>query len=129
MLEHPAHTRAWRRFGLPMPVAEDGWTRSLFDDCWTCEVDQRWYGHEANKPTWLYYVGAEPPPLRGWRAPKGSRTVGRSWGQHRDGKRSATPPAFRDLLLGMARTTKRPAVSGASERERLSVRCEGPKPL
>jgi hypothetical protein len=104
VLEHPAHTRAWKRFGLPRPIAEGGWTRSLLDDGWTCEVDQRWYGHEANKPTWLYYVGAvPPPPLAGWRAPAGSKTVGRSWGQHRDGKRSATPPAFRDLLLGMAR--------------------------
>jgi hypothetical protein len=109
VLEHPAHTRAWKRFGLPCPIAEGGWTRSLLDDGWTCEVDQRWYGHEANKPTWLYYVGATPPsPLIGWRAPASSKTVGRSWGHNGgDSKRSATPTAFRDLLIGMAQLANR----------------------
>jgi hypothetical protein len=68
------------------------------------EVDQRWYGHEANKPTWLYYYGDfAPDPLRPGRAPAGEKTVGRSWGQGRDKKRSATPPAFRDVLLRLAR--------------------------
>ena len=105
VLEHPAHTLAWKHFGLPKPAGA-GWTRALFGDtAWTCEVDQRWYGHEANKPTWLYYVGDfAPDPLRGWgRAPRGEKTVGRSWGQGRDRKRSGTPPGFRDVLLDLAR--------------------------
>lgn len=104
VLEHPARTRAWKRYGLPKP-AKSGWTQSLDDGGWTCEVDQRWYGHEANKPTWLYYFGEEPPPELHWgRAPKGEKTVGRSWGQGRDRKRSGTPAAFRDLLLELARS-------------------------
>ena len=104
VLEHPAHSSAWKRFGLPIPAC-DGWTRSLLDPYgWTCEVDQRWYGHEANKPTWLYFVGGSPPGLIWGRAPRGEKTVGRSWGQGRDRQRSGTPPAFRDQLLAMART-------------------------
>src|SRR5215831_8232867 len=103
VLEHPAHTRAWKKFGLPQPMIAGCWTRSFLHDAWITEVDQRWYGHEANKPTWLYYVGAEPPAVMSGRGPKGDKTVGRSWGQGRDRQRSGTPPAFRDLLLSMAR--------------------------
>lgn len=105
VLEHPAHTKAWKAFDLPRPAGA-GWTRALFgDNAWVCEVDQRWYGHLANKPTWLYYAGdLAPEPLRGWgRAPRGEKTVGRSWGQGRDKQRSGTPPAFRDVLLSLAR--------------------------
>lgn len=104
VLEHPAHSLAWKRFGLPKPAGA-GWTRALFGDTgWSCEVDQRWYGHEANKPTWLYYHGDfAPDALKAGRAPAGDKTVGRSWGQGRDKGRSGTPPAFRDVLLGLAR--------------------------
>lgn len=102
VLEHPAHTLAWKRFGLPLPAGA-GWTRSLLEDGWACEVDQRWYGHEANKPTWLYFVGGEPPSLQWGRAPKGTRTVGRGWGGGREHLRSRTPLDFRDVLLDMAR--------------------------
>lgn len=106
VLEHPAHSLAWEWFSLPKPTAQ-GWTSALDDPGWTCEVDQRHYGHEANKPTWLYYVGPEPPALIWGRAPRGEKTVGRSWGQGRDRGRSGTPPAFRDLLLELARSTYR----------------------
>lgn len=118
VLEHPAHTLAWRTFGLAKPLA-DGWTCSLFDDGWTCAVDQRWYGHQANKPTWLYYVGPEPPELIWGRAPAGERTVGRSWGGGREAQRAATPPAFRDVLLAMARASSR-SVAGAQSKPEAS---------
>lgn len=106
VLEQPAHSLAWEWFDLPKPQPE-GWTQALSDGGWVCEVDQRWYGHEANKPTWLYYVGGpEPFDLKWGRAPKGAKTVGRSWGQGRDHQRSATPPAFRDVLLALARRSR-----------------------
>lgn len=106
VLEHPAHSLAWKRFGLPKPAGA-GWTRALFGDTgWSCEVDQRWYGHEANKPTWIYYHGDfAPDVLRPGRAPAGDKTVGRSWGGGRDHQRSGTPPAFRDVILSLARLT------------------------
>jgi hypothetical protein len=104
VLEHPAHTLAWKAFQLPRPAAA-GWAGSLFDDGCACEVDQRHYGHEARKPTWLYCYGTATPALRWGRAAPGAKTVGRSWGQHRsDRGRSRTPPPFRDVLLGMARS-------------------------
>lgn len=107
VLEHPAHTLAWKTFALPKP-GEYGWTRSLLDPGWTCEVDQRMYGHEARKPTWLYYVGvALPPDLRWGQGEKGERTVGRGWGGGREHLPARTPPVFRDVLLAIARSASR----------------------
>ncbi len=111
VLEHPAHSLAWEWFDLPKP-AKEGWVRCLTDEGWVCEVDQRWYGHEANKPTWLYCVSAEEPGELIWgRAPRGEKTVGRSWGQGRDHGRSGTPPIFRDVLLKLARNSRTASVA------------------
>ena len=101
VLEHPAHSLAWQRFGLPRPPSH-GWTRHLLDDGWSCEVDQRQYGHPSRKPTWLYYVGPPPPAMRWGRGPRGASTVGRGYGGGREHLRSRTPPAFRDALLALA---------------------------
>ncbi len=107
VLEHPAHSLAWERFELPRPAAF-GWTRSLTDDGWSCYVDQRLYGHDARKPTWLYYIGERVPPLlQEGVGPRGSRTVARGWGGGREHLRAATPVAFRDVLLDMARSAVR----------------------
>ena len=106
VLEHPRHSLAWRQFELPRPAAY-GWTRSLTDNGWTCEIDQAWYGHRANKLTWLYYVGPTPPPLAWGHAPTTGITVRNDGGGHTQQRgsrpqRSHTPPEFRDLLLAMA---------------------------
>lgn len=108
VLEHPANTLAWKAFGLPKPAAR-GWVGSLTDRGWTCEIDQAQYGHRANKRTWLYYVGSEPPELRWGRAPFTGVTVrndggGGSGGSR--GQRSRTPETFRDVLLAMARSSR-----------------------
>ena len=56
VLEHPAHSYAWRAFGLPRPK-RGLW---VFDGRgFTTEVAQSAYGHRARKATWLYYVGTE----------------------------------------------------------------------
>lgn len=108
VLEHPAWSLAWQRFGLPEPT-RGRWTRHLFDSGWTTEVSQRAYGHRARKATWLYYVGDTPPALD-WSNPEPVATV--SYLTNHGGgnlprlsKREAksTPPAFRDLLLALAR--------------------------
>ena len=106
VIEHPAHSLAWRTFGLPEPL-ERGWTQSLTDEGWSCEVDQRRYGHEARKPTWLYYVGPPPPAMLWGKGAPGERTVGRGWGGGREHLRARTPLAFRDALLAMARSCER----------------------
>jgi hypothetical protein len=106
VLEHPAYSWAWRRYGLLPPTLNYGWNKSLFDEGFTCEVDQAWYGHPANKRTWLYYVGPEPPDLRWGLAPFTGRTVRNDGGGGRD-QRSKTPPEFRDALLSMAHSARR----------------------
>lgn len=112
VLEHPAYTLAWRTFGLPRP-RPGSWQRSFFDDGYVTEVSQVAYGHPARKRTWLYLVG-DPVDLD-WREPPHSHVVGAgvhtgesTWAP-RDETSERTPPAFRDVLLGMARTASRVA--------------------
>jgi hypothetical protein len=111
VLEHPAASAAWDAFCLTRP-ARAGWSRALCEG-WVCQVSQGAYGHKAVKRTWLYLVG--DPPSLDWSEPEPLALT--SWLQRtasdlpRLSKReaSATPPAFRDLLLGMARSAGRVA--------------------
>lgn len=119
VLEHPASSNAWAAHGLVRPSLR-GWTHACMHDCepggpfslsfvgaheWVCEVWQSAYGHKARKRTWLFYRGEKPLDLDWGRAP-GSAQCG--WFDRikptlskRDA--SATPPAFRDALLKLAR--------------------------
>lgn len=111
VLEHPRDSKAWPAFGLPVPNAEGGWSRSMYEpDLWVCQVDQGHYGHAAQKPTWLAFVGdvCVPPPALIW----GPSTVpARTGDSPRRGilermsrrQRLQTPPAFAEVLLGLAR--------------------------
>jgi hypothetical protein len=113
VLEHPAWSMAWAAHGLIAPPA-GGWHRDI-DGGWCCEVAQSAYGHRATKRTWLYYVGANPPAPLNWGAPRGGMVVGhckRSYGgrifrangkRMRSSEASATPPAFAEVLLSLAR--------------------------
>jgi hypothetical protein len=113
VLEHPAASRAWAFHGLTKPGAR-GWER-CDDGGWVCEVWQSAYGHRANKATWLYYVGDGMPPALDWSRPIGSHQVGFQDQRGKDRNKptlsrkeaAATPPAFRDALLGLARSGAR----------------------
>jgi len=103
VLEHPAFSRAWHAFGLHEPHST-GWNR--VPGGWVCEVWQSAYGHPARKRTWLYACVENPPELN-WERLPGRAQVG--WFDRIKpslSKRaaSATPPAFRDALLAIART-------------------------
>jgi hypothetical protein len=98
VLEHPAHSFAWDTYLLPVP--ELGYWQADVWGGWTCEVDQGRYGHIANKPTWLYYVGDSPPPQLDF----GGHDSARSVRNLSKTQRHRTPPAFRDALLDMARS-------------------------
>lgn len=114
VLEHPANSIAWHTFHLPHP-SRWGWAQAMGDPGWTTEVSQVVYGHRARKRTWLYYVGDRLPPGIDWRDAEGECIVGDLW--HGNGRRLgrgnrprmyqrealATPEAFRDVLLAMAR--------------------------
>ena len=106
VLEHPAYSLAWQAFGLPKPPLY-GWAQCIGWDGWCCAVDQRWYGHEMRKPTWLY-VSGNPCEVRWGIGPPSNMSVQRSYGGgKRQAMRSRTPTAFRDLLLTMARMNAR----------------------
>lgn len=108
VLEHPAKTRAWAAYGLEKPTGI-GWQRSGLG--WVCEVWQSAYGHRANKATWLYYVGANPPFELRWERPTGTHQIGfydqrgKAANKPTLGKReaNATPIEFRDELIALAR--------------------------
>jgi hypothetical protein len=109
VLEHPAHSRAWRHFGLPLPLRAGGWTTSLDDPGWSCWVDQGWYGHPYKKPTWLYACGLHDPPPLAWGPGPGAVRPHRGCTlseQSRKRVMMPTPPPFRDLLLDLARAAR-----------------------
>jgi hypothetical protein len=107
VLEHPAYSLAWEIYELPRPL-DSGWVAHLGRPGWSCLVDQRRYGGEMRKPTWLYFVGDEPPTIEWGRGAASDKSVWRSYGGGpRQKLRSRTPIAFRDVLLDMARSAGR----------------------
>jgi hypothetical protein len=107
VLEHPAFSNAWSAHGLIAPDGV-GW-RQVASREWTCEVWQSAYGHRARKRTWLFFSGGIAPPEVEWARPPGTAQVG--WFDRikptlSKAEAKATPPAFRDLLLSIARTAQ-----------------------
>jgi len=114
VLEHPAFSKAWTAFDLPEPPPSGGWIRD-FAGGWACHVEQGKYGHPAKKATWLYAYGVDLPALRWGSDPDRKSLALVSWCANTtraDEKRprlskraaSSTPPAFREVLLAMARS-------------------------
>lgn len=106
VLEHPASSNAWAVHGLLRPSGV-GWA-ACPDGGWACEVWQSVYGNKARKRTWLYAFGAKPPEMD-WRRLPGVAQVGwfdRNKPSLSKREASATPPAFRDALLAVARAMR-----------------------
>lgn len=125
VLEHPEASHAFRVHGLTIPSKSGGWYRGFADSRgteWTCCVEQGHYGHPARKATWLYYYGETPPPELIWGPSQGQRLdEGFHSKAERDAARAAgvkprkrlstkqnlaTPIAFRDLLISLARNAR-----------------------
>lgn len=118
VLEHPAYSDAWARFGLARPPRAGGWISAGPCGGWTCHVEQGRYGHPAKKATWLYCDGVAPsllPALRWGFDPDQRSKALVSWcGNHvNSGERrprvgkdvaSRTPPEFLAVLLGLAQS-------------------------
>ena len=129
VLEHPAHSKAWRTFLLPIPPRTGGWIRTT--DGWTCHVEQGHYGHPARKATWLFVAGKEPPPLiwgqceqrlpakrlaeRGYESARRCGVVANMSSQ----QRQRTPVPFRDLLIGIAESAAWRAQVGGCVSDRI----------
>ena len=101
-------SRVKEEHGLTDPYYE-GWSRNAANTEWTCEVWQSAYGHAVRKKTWLLFVGDERPPELDWTKRPGVAQVG--WFDRikptlSKREASATPPAFRDMLLDLARRAR-----------------------
>lgn len=122
VLEHPAASHAWAAHGLARPPHRGGWVMADMHDGWTCHVEQGHYGHSARKATWLYACHVELPSLtwgpsaaserldEGFRS-SAERTQARANGlpprkRKSQAENEGTPPAFADLLLSIARSTR-----------------------
>ncbi len=57
VLEHPAYSTLWKTCNLPT-----GRERDQYGGFTLC-VDQCWFGHKAQKKTWLYIVGCNPSDI------------------------------------------------------------------
>jgi len=124
VLEHPAHSHAWKAFGLERPPLAGGWIAADELGGWTCYVEQGFYGHESRKPTWLYAARVDLPELRwgrgaqripewmieryGYEKARRIGVVAMVGGKNKTRIRNATPPEFRDVLIDIARTARLP---------------------
>jgi hypothetical protein len=97
VLEHPAESRAWRRFGLYAPTGM-GWHAGI-DGTWCGLVWQSAYGHRAPKPTWLLYVGDRPPLEMDTSRPDPGFRIERMGVAERE----RTPRPFAEYLVALAR--------------------------
>lgn len=115
VLEHPKASTLWPVAGLPAPGLHDAWGG------WTLPIVQSWWGHRAEKATFLYIVGCVPAELPVFPMVLGeaSHVIGSS-GRRRDGSRLSgrpevtkaerehTPPALAAWLVDLARRCKAP---------------------
>jgi hypothetical protein len=122
VLEHPAYSDAWQAHELNRPPTGGGWVNADFVGGWTCYVEQVRYGHPARKATWLYAVAPVLPKLRWGYTDLGDDDNKMVSGLYREKPRegrpedrrdrlrgraaSATPPAFREQLLAIARSCR-----------------------
>lgn len=116
VLEHPEASKLWREKPLPAPGERDAWGG------WSLVVDQDWWGHRAEKRTRLYIVGCEPRdiPLMPYSIEPATHVITPGRVRRRDGtrlkrgepgwrpdvlkaEREATPPAFAEWLVELAR--------------------------
>jgi hypothetical protein len=108
VLEHPSGSSLFRTAGLPTPGSSE---RDAFGG-WTMAVSQKWWGHRAEKRTWLYVCGVSPRVVPAFPIVLGEaeRVCGLWSGRDRSrarkeigpAEREATPPAFAQWLVDLA---------------------------
>ena len=120
ILEHPAHSHAWRFFGLTTPPKSGGWVKADDFGGDTCYVEQGHYGHMSRKATWLYACCVALPTLTwgtsgqrihpvaleryGYEKARRIGMMAMVGGKDKTRIRNATPEAFRNILLRIAET-------------------------
>lgn len=83
VLEHPKDSKLWGAAGLPRPGQVDALGG------WTLPIAQHWFGHRAEKLTWLYIVGLAPRdiPAIPLRLGDATHVIAQSRMRRKDGKR------------------------------------------
>ena len=123
VIEHPEGSHAFERFHIGRPNWREGWKPATGFVGWVSCVAQGNYGHRARKLTWLYAVTPRRPPELDWTipAPRSRLDYGFHSAAERRARRAtvapvvnatrldpkgniATPIAFRDALIAIART-------------------------
>ena len=111
------------RTGAAAPGAVTEYSANPFNG-WTCYVEQGFYGHLSRKPTWLFAAGVPTLPELHWgkgaqrlhpvalekhgtRRRDASARLAMVGGKRKKEIRNATPPAFRDVLISIARSAGR----------------------
>ncbi len=121
VLEHPKDSKLWPAAGLPRPGQVDAWGG------WTLPISQHWWGHRAEKLTWLYIVGCAPRnvPAIPLKLGEASHVIVQGRNRRKDGtrlrkcsgdpaitgwrpevtkaEREHTPPALAEWLVELAR--------------------------
>lgn len=110
VLEHPSGSALFRELGLPKPGSTD---RDEFGG-WVLPISQKWWGHRAEKRTWLYIVGADftavpPMPLVLGEAERvcglwSGRDRSRARKEIGPAEREHTPPDLARWLVDLARS-------------------------
>lgn len=117
VIEHPQGSHAWPWFGLQKPDNTGAWIRADEYGGWTVAVRQGHYGHNAEKPTWLYAVNTKRPKLNAEKcgnkmpieesfatneARKRARAAGLKPAKRLPVKElAATPNEFKELLISL----------------------------
>jgi hypothetical protein len=112
VLEHPSGSELWKVAGLPVP----GSTAVDEYGGFTLPVSQKWWGHRAEKRTWLYIVGVSPTAIPPFPIVLGEaeRVCGLWSGRDRSrarkeigpNERMASPPLFAEWLVELASMCK-----------------------
>lgn len=107
VLEHPESSSLWMAAGLPLPGAH----HDEFGG-WTFPISQKWFGHRAEKRTWLYIVGVHPVAIPSYPLTLGEAThvIGLYSGRDRlrsrpeigKAEREHTPVEFARWLIELA---------------------------
>lgn len=104
-LEHPYGSSLWGYCNLPVPGDRDQWGG------WTLPILQWWFGHKAEKATWIYIVGCDPCMVPSYPVRLGEPThvirtrrrdkTGVKWVSHAE--REHTPPKMAEWMVELAR--------------------------
>lgn len=108
VLEHPAYSSLWKAANLPVKG---------FDNYggWTFFINQSWFGHKAEKKTWLYIVGCHPRNIPDYNIvfdavtyviSSSAKTSPNYKRQVTKKERESTPETLAQYLIELAKLTK-----------------------